>query len=151
MAADSPARLKVKRLRPSARLPERRTPGSAGLDIYADLASDGESLELGDRPRLVPTGIAVGPPPGYEVQIRPRSGLSKEGVDVAFGTVDGDYRGELLVNMSVRGGPGRRFRIRHGDRIAQIVVAPVATAVVEEVSELSPTDRGADGFGSTGR
>ena len=90
-------------------------------------------------------------PSGYEVQVRPRSGLSRLGVDVAFGTVDADYRGELKVNMALRGDARRRFVIRHGERIAQIVVAPLLLTDVEEVDHLTPTERGAGGFGSSGR
>ena len=90
-------------------------------------------------------------PVGYEVQIRPRSGLSRRGVDVAFGTVDADYRGELKVNMAMRSGQPQPVSIDHGDRIAQIVVAPVALVEVEEVNHLNATVRGKSGFGSTGR
>lgn len=142
-----PPVIKVKRLRPSARLPERATPDSAGFDVYADLGGEGQTLALGAMPVLVPTGIALEIPAGYEVQVRPRSGLSSQGVDVAFGTVDSDYRGELLVTMSAR----ESYSVKHGDRIAQIVVAPVVAAVLEEVADLSPTRRSDGGFGSTGR
>ena len=143
--------LKIKRLRASAQLPERSTPGSSGLDLYADLGGDGETLDLTAMPKLVGTGIAAEIPLGYELQIRPRSGLSSKGVDVAFGTVDSDYRGELRVNMAFRGDPGGSFRIRHGDRIAQLVVAPVLHPSLQEVEELGPSERGAGGFGSSGR
>ena len=146
-----PPPLRVKRLRPSARLPQRATPASSGLDVYADLGGPGNVLELRSAPALVPTGIALEVPRGYEVQVRPRSGLSRDGVDAAFGTLDADYRGELLVNLSLRGSLTRRFLIHHGDRIAQIVVATVALVEIEEVAELSATARGGDGFGSTGR
>ncbi len=148
--SDTPS-LQVKRLRPNATLPVRATPHSSGLDIHAELSEMGGSIELTTRPQLVPTGIAVAVPPGFEVQLRPRSGLSRRGVVVAFGTVDADYRGELFVNMSAPGAEGGRFRLEQGDRIAQLVVAPVALAEVEEVTELADTDRGSGGFGSTGR
>ena len=144
---EPPVIIKVKRLRAGARLPERATPGSAGFDVCADLGGEGEALELGTMPVLVPTGIALEIPAGYEVQVRPRSGLSRKGIDVAFGTIDADYRGELLVTMSAR----EPHVIKHGDRIAQIVVAPVVAAVLEEVADLSLTRRGDGGFGSTGR
>ena len=121
------------------------------MDLYADLGAENETLDLTAMPQLVGTGIAVELSPDYEVQLRPRSGLSSQGVVVAFGTVDSDYRGELLVNMAFRGEMGRTFRIRHGDRIAQLVVAPVVRPAVEEVGELSPTERGSGGFGSSGR
>ena len=143
--------LRVKRLRPTASLPQRATPHSSGLDVYADLGQTDAMLELTATPTLVPTGIALEVPPGYEVQVRPRSGLSRLGVDVAFGTVDADYRGELKVNMALRGDARRRFVIRHGQRIGQIVVAPLLLTDVEEVDHLTPTERGAGGFGSSGR
>lgn len=142
--------LRVKRLRPSARLPERATPDSSGLDLYADLEAEGGAAQLGLQPQLIPTGIAIAVPRGYEVQLRPRSGLSRRGVVVAFGTVDADYRGEVFVNMSAPGAQGAHFAITHGDRIAQLVVAPVTLSAVEEVAELDDTTRGEGGFGSTG-
>jgi len=144
-------RLRTKRLTDTATLPKRGTPHSSGLDICADLGGDGHSLELSVVPTLVSTGLAMEIPVGYEVQIRPRSGLSRRGVDVAFGTVDADYRGELKVNMALRSGQPQAVSIHHGDRIAQIVVAPVALVEVEEVESLSQTARGEGGFGSTGR
>ena len=102
-------------------------------------------------PQPVPTGIACAPPRGCEIQIRPRSGLARRGVEIGWGTVDADYRGELLVSMALRVPAGRGYRIVHGDRIAQLVVAPVMLAPVEEVDALDDTARGANGFGSTGR
>lgn len=143
--------LRVRRLRAAAQLPTRGSELSSGLDLYADLSELGGSLNLTQMPLPVPTGIACEPPPGYEVQIRPRSGLARRGVEIGWGTVDADYRGELLVSMSLRGPSGRGYRIEHGDRIAQLVVAPVALTAVEEVDQLDDTTRGAGGFGSTGR
>ncbi|HJN93406.1 MAG TPA: dUTP diphosphatase [Dehalococcoidia bacterium] len=143
--------LQVKRLRPSATMPQRATPHASGLDLYADLTEAGGAINLSPQPQLIPTGIAVAVPSGYEVQLRPRSGLSRRGVVVAFGTIDADYRGEVFVNMSAPGAEGGRFLIEHGDRIAQLVVAPIVLADVVEVDELSDTERGAGGFGSTGR
>lgn len=129
-------------------LPEYATPGSAGLDLRA--ASD-HRLESGAR-ALVGTGFAIALPKRSEGQIRPRSGLAvRQGVTVlnAPGTVDADYRGEvkvLLVNL------GREpVEIHAGDRIAQLVVAPVSQVRLVEVDELPETSRGAGGFGSTGR
>lgn len=139
--------LKVKRLHPQAQLPTRATPGAAGLDLYACLP-DGDLL-LGPDPVRVPTGIALEVPPGYDAQVRPRSGLSLQGVGVAFGTIDSDYRGEVLVTMWVFGSRGEH-RLRHGDRIAQLVVTPLAELPVVEVEELTPSARGAGGHGSTG-
>jgi dUTP pyrophosphatase len=139
--------LKVKRLRPEARLPTRATDGSSGMDLYACL--DGE-LTLGPDPVLVPTGIAIELPPGYEAQVRPRSGLSAQGVAVVFGTIDADYRGEVLVTMYTVG-TRPPYTVHHGDRIAQLVLARVVTLPLVESDELSPTGRGAGGHGSTGR
>lgn len=143
--------LRILRLRPAAALPQRGSALSSGLDLFAELSESGGSLMLGPQPRLVPTGIAAAAPRGCELQVRPRSGLSRRGVEVAWGTVDADYRGELLVTMSVRGASGRGYRIMQGDRIAQLAVAPVTLAEVVEVTELEATERGAGGFGSTGR
>ena len=139
--------LKVLRLHPSARLPARATPGASGFDLYAWLP-DGE-IVLGPDPVRVPTGIAIELPPGYDAQVRPRSGLSLKGVGVAFGTIDSDYRGEVLVTMWAFGSRAEH-RVRDGDRIAQLVVAQLAELPVVEVDALTPTPRGASGHGSTG-
>jgi dUTP pyrophosphatase len=144
--------LKVERLPHAADLPlpEYATDDSAGLDLRAAVA-DTLWLPAGER-RLVPTGLRIALPTGFEGQIRPRSGLAlRHGVSLpnSPGTVDADYRGEvcvLLINLS-----RRPFPVRRGDRIAQFVVAPVARAALEEVAGLEPTDRGRGGFGSTGR
>ncbi len=130
-------------------LPDYATQAAAGADLLA--AIDGE-IELGllDR-RIVPTGISIALPPGFEAQVRPRSGLAaRYGVTVANapGTIDADYRGEIgviLVNLGKE-----PFRITRGMRIAQLIVARHARAVWREVSELERTARGAGGFGSTG-
>src|SRR3990170_5579201 len=148
MPLSSPPALKVKRRRPGARLPHRATEGSSGLDLFACLEPPG-CLELGPGPLLVPTGVALEVPPGYDVQVRPRSGLSARGVGVAFGTIDSDYRGEVLVTMYTFG-RRRRFRVHDGDRIAQLVVARLADLPLLEVEEVAPTARGAGGHGSTG-
>ncbi len=138
--------IRVRRLRPGARLPEQATPGSTGYDLYACLD---EELVVGQKPTAVPTGIAIEAPPGYDVQVRPRSGLSLKGVQVTFGTIDSDYRGEVLVTMYIL--PYREpHLIRPGDRIAQLVVSRTADVTVEEAGELSSTQRGAGGHGSTG-
>jgi dUTP pyrophosphatase len=139
--------LRVLKLRPSAVLPARGTPHATGLDLYACLESP---LVLRGAPQLVPTGIAIEFPAGYDAQVRPRSGLSSKGVGVAFGTVDADYRGELFVTMWVFGGLDA-YELRHGDRIAQLVVAPLAPLALVEVAALVDTERGAAGHGSTGR
>ncbi|HEU0074384.1 MAG TPA: dUTP diphosphatase [Dehalococcoidia bacterium] len=139
--------LKVKLLRPGARVPSRGTPGASGLDLHACLDED---IEIGPDPTLVPSGIAVEVPYGYEVQVRPRSGLARRGVNVVFGTADSDYRGEIFVNMYTFG-TLKSYRIQDGDRIAQMVVARVEMLPAVEVDELSDTSRGEGGFGSTGR
>lgn len=131
-------------------MPQRASEGSAGYDLRAAVAGD-EELAPGER-RLVPTGFSLAIPPGFEGQIRPRSGLAvRHGVTVANapGTVDSDYRGEvgvILVNLG-----DEPFRIRRGDRIAQLVISRVERAEIEEVDELPTTGRGIGGFGSTGR
>jgi dUTP pyrophosphatase len=99
---------------------------------------------------MVPTGIAVEVPAGYDVQVRPRSGLSLRGVGVAFGTIDADYRGELLVTMWTFGDL-ETYELHDGDRIAQLVIARLAPVRVVEVDALSATGRGDGGHGSTGR
>ncbi len=135
-------------------LPRYETAGAAGADLRANFtpdARDGLTIKAGAR-ALVSTGLSLEIPQGYEVQVRPRSGLAlKHGVTVANapGTVDSDYRGPLgviLINMG-----DADFVINHGDRIAQMVVAPVVQAQFELAEALSYTERGAGGFGSTGR
>ena len=132
---------------PPLDLPRYETPGSAGLDLRADEAF---SLAPGER-RLVPTGLAVEIPPGHEGQVRPRSGLAaRHGIGMVNGpgTVDADYRGEVGVLLVNHGREAVAFS--RGDRIAQLVISPVVRAEVELVDELTETDRGAGGFGSTG-
>jgi dUTP pyrophosphatase len=146
--AEAAITLKVRRLRSGARLPQRATPGSTGLDLFACIER-ADSIELGRDPVLVPTGIAIEVPSGYDAQVRPRSGLSAKGVGVAFGTIDSDYRGEVLVTMHLFGDLDS-YTIRHGDRIAQLVIARWADLPVVEVEALSETDRGPGGHGSTG-
>ncbi|MBM3157001.1 MAG: dUTP diphosphatase [Chloroflexi bacterium] len=142
-------KLKIKRLHPNARLPKRATPGSTGLDLCACIENEGK-IALSAQPRLIPTGIAIEVPRGYDVQIRPRSGLSAKGVGVTFGTIDSDYRGEILVTMYLFD-PDATFEIKHGDRIAQMVISRIADLPIVEVEELSATERGSGGHGSTGK
>ena len=129
-------------------LPRYQTSGSAGMDLRADEPVD---LAPGER-RLVPTGIAVAIPPGWEGQVRPRSGLALKlglGIPNAPGTIDSDYRGEvgvILVNWGQE-----RVHLPRGERIAQLVVGPVTRASLVEVAELPGSERGGGGFGSTGR
>jgi dUTP pyrophosphatase len=133
-------------------LPRQQTPGSAGLDLAAALGPD-EVIEIAPgRVAMIPTGLTIAIPLGYEAQIRPRSGLAaKHGITVlnSPGTVDADYRGEVKVMLINHG--SSPFPVRRGERIAQMVVAPVSRVVFEEVEALDETERGAGGHGSTGR
>jgi dUTP pyrophosphatase len=131
-------------------LPSRATQRSSGYDLCAAVRSD-LVVAPGDRV-LVPTGYCVSIPAGYEGQIRPRSGLAlSHGILLpnAPGTIDADYRGELKVIVMNAG--EKAYSIRRGDRIAQLVIAPVATAEFSELEDLDSTDRGERGFGHTGR
>jgi dUTP pyrophosphatase len=131
-------------------LPAYATADSAGMDLVAAVDTE-VTLQPGAR-TVVPTGIAIALPVGYEAQIRPRSGLAlKDGVTVlnSPGTVDADYRGEVGVILANLG--DRPFVVRRGSRIAQLVVAPVARWTWNEVADLPPSDRGSGGFGSTGQ
>ena len=143
-----PARLRVQLLRPGARVPERQSEAASGYDLHACL--DGGTLEVGDAPVRVPTGIAIAAPPGLDVQIRPRSGLSARGVLAVLGTLDADYRGEIFVTMYCLPSTGS-YLIEDGERIAQLVVARLAPVSFELASELEATARGDGGHGSTGR
>lgn len=131
-------------------LPDYATGGSAGLDVAAAVP---EPLELPPGGRaLIPTGLEVQLPPGYELQVRPRSGLAlRHGVTVlnAPGTIDSDYRGEIMILLVNLGADP--FLVRRGDRIAQLVLAPVARAAWRPVEALDATVRGPGGFGSSGR
>ena len=133
-------------------LPAYQTAQAAGLDLVAAVPEFGPiSLRQGQRV-LIPTGLAIALPPGFEAQVRPRSGLAlKHGITVlnSPGTIDADYRGELQVILVNLGQDD--FEIRRGERIAQLVIAPVVQAALVEVDGLDDTARGAGGFGSTGR
>ncbi|MDF3855084.1 dUTP diphosphatase [Paracoccus sp. P2] len=136
---------------PALPLPEYQTRGSAGADLRAELGGGELLLEPGQI-RLVPTGLRVQIPEGYEMQIRPRSSLAlKHGVTLPNtpGTIDSDYRGPLGVIM-INLGP-QPYAIRHGERIAQAVIAPVTRAAYVMAEALEQTARGEGGFGSTGR
>lgn len=132
-------------------LPGYASAGAAGADLRANLPDRGQMvLQPGER-TLVPTGLRVAIPDGYEAQIRPRSGLAlKHGITLpnSPGTIDSDYRGPLGVIVMNAG--AEPFTLAHGDRIAQMVVAPVARASFVVVDDLDETTRGAGGFGSTG-
>jgi dUTP pyrophosphatase len=138
---------------PAVPLPSYESAGAAGLDIRANFpegAREGLVLAPGAR-ALVPTGLRLAVPPGHEIQVRPRSGLAlRHGVTLlnSPGTIDSDYRGEIgiiLINLGAE-----PFRVRHGERLAQLVPAPVARALVSE-GRTDATERGGAGFGSTGR
>lgn len=141
-------KLKLKRLGDcKLPLPKYHTDGASGFDLCANLD---RSVELGPGNHYtVPTGFAFEIPEGYELQVRPRSGLAfKHMVMTTLGTIDSDYRGEVKLNMV--NFSKREYVIRPGDRIAQAVLTPVVQASFEEVIELSKTDRANQGFGSTG-
>ena len=151
--AETPLRVKVVRL-PHAKslaLPSYQSDGAAGMDLLAAVPR-GAPLRLSPAKRvLVPTGLILELPPGLEAQVRPRSGLAlRHGITVlnSPGTIDCDYRGEVMVLLANLG--DAPFRIERGERIAQLVVARVEQACLVEVAELASTKRGAGGFGSTG-
>lgn len=131
-------------------LPQYATPHAAGMDLRAAV-TEPVTLQPGER-RLVPTGLRIALPEGFEGQVRPRSGLAlRHGISMVNtpGTIDADYRGEvrvLLINLG-----NEPFTIHRGDRIAQLVIAPVSRCVWEPVADLDETPRGTGGFGSTGR
>ena len=139
--------VRFKKVHPDASLPSYAHPGDAGMDVRSV-----EDVELAPGARaLVHTGLVMILPQGWEAQVRPRSGLAlKHGVTVLNtpGTIDAGYRGEVGVILANLGDVA--FPVRKGDRIAQIVVAPVTTADIEEAEVVDETDRGAGGFGSTG-
>ncbi|MBR1251744.1 dUTP diphosphatase [Bradyrhizobium sp. AUGA SZCCT0169] len=133
-------------------LPAYQSADAAGLDLLAAVPAETPLILTPGKYAMVPTGLAIALPRGFEAQVRPRSGLAaKHGVTVLNtpGTVDADYRGEINVILINHG--EAPFPIRRGDRIAQMVIAPVTQAQLVKVEMLSTTDRGAGGFGSTGR
>ena len=139
----------IKRLSKEVALPKYETQGSSGMDLSANVALS-INIEPGKK-EIIPTGIAISVPKGFEVQIRPRSGLAaKHNVTVLNtpGTIDADYRGELKVILINLG--QETFKIEKGLRIAQMVLSPVVQAKFEEVDTLDDTERGEGGFGSTG-
>ncbi|MGQ9646675.1 MAG: dUTP diphosphatase [Thermodesulfobacteriota bacterium] len=144
-------RIYIKRLNKDASvsLPQYMTEGASGMDLFASLTEE-VTLAPGER-KLIPTGISVAIPKGFEGQVRARSGLAiQKGIGIVNGpgTIDSDYRGEigvLLINFGEE-----PFTIRHGDRIAQMVISPVYRVTLEEVDDLPPTGRQDGGFGHTG-
>ncbi len=149
--AAQPISVKIMRLdhASSLELPAYATPDSAGMDLRAAVESD-LAIAPGER-ALVPTGIAIAVPPGYEAQVRPRSGLAlKHGITLlnAPGTIDSDYRGEIKAILANLG--SEPFTVRRGERIAQLVLAPIARAIWTLEESLPRSERGEGGFGSTG-
>lgn len=143
-------KMKIKKLREDAVLPERKTPGSAGYDLCACIAGE-FTIEPGEL-AIFPTGLAAEIPQGCAGMIFTRSGLGvKHGVAVAngVGVIDSDYRGEIHVGL--RNSSQTPYTVRPGERIAQLIVMPVCLPEVEEAEELSQTQRGEAGFGSTGK
>ena len=141
--------IKIKKLHKDVVLPRQATPGSAGFDVTYFGDKD-IYLHKGDI-KLIPTGLSMTIEPGYEIQVRPRSGLAlKNGITITNspGTIDSDYRGPCGVVLQNLGQGS--FKIKPGDRIAQFVVSPVPEVTLEEVNELDETERGSGGFGSTG-
>ncbi|PGT05086.1 dUTP diphosphatase [Bacillus cereus] len=155
-------RVKIKRVK-DVELPKYAKPGDAGFDL---VAAEDVIIEPGET-KVIPTGLGFEIPPGYELQIRPRSGISRKTfLRVVLGTVDSGFRGEVGVIVGNTSYPGNsitlgindeheiyksvKYEIKKGDRIAQGVIAPVVTAHFVEVDELSENDRGIGGFGSTG-
>ena len=133
-------------------LPAYQTTHAAGMDLLAAVPADVPMILETGQYALVPTALIIALPPGYEAQVRPRSGLAaRHGVTVlnSPGTIDADYRGEIGVLLINHG--AAPFTIQRGERIAQMVIAPVVRAELVAMTELNETDRGAGGFGSTGR
>jgi dUTP pyrophosphatase len=132
-------------------LPSRQSAAAAGLDLMAAVPESAPIVLASGERSLIPTGLAIALPSGFEAQVRPRSGLAaRHGITLlnAPGTIDADYRGEVMVLLINLG--AEPFTVTRGMRIAQLIVAPVIQAGILEVSELDPTARGAGGFGSTG-
>ena len=152
-SSSSPIPIKFKWLDPAAAIdlgiPSYETVGSSGMDVCAAV-TDQVTVGPGER-ILLPTGFSVAIPSGYEIQVRPRSGLAvKHGLSLpnSPGTIDADYRGEVKIAVINLG--QEPVTIKRGDRVAQLVVAPVVRAAIDVVSELDDTERGSGGFGHTG-
>jgi dUTP pyrophosphatase len=143
-------KVSIKKLHPDAVIPKYATEGSAGFDLTA---LEDVTLSPGDT-KLIKTGLAVAVPVGYELQVRPRSGTSLKTplrVANAPGTVDSDYRGEVCVIITHSGAVSGEQVVKKGDRIAQGVVCPIIQVEFVETTDLSATERGSGGFGSTGK
>ena len=145
-----PVDLRIRRLRPQATLPAYQSAHAAGLDLHACI--DAPVTIAPGAIALVPCGFAMAIPPGWEAQVRPRSGLATRhgiGMPNAPGTIDAAFRGEIKVNL-INHDPATPVTFKRGDRIAQLVVQPVSRAVFVPVADLPGTERGDGGFGSTG-
>jgi len=143
-------KLLIKKLNKEVIVPEYKTKDSSGMDLMASISND-IYIKPGEK-AIIPTGIAISIPTGYEIQIRPRSGLAaKKNITILNtpGTIDADYRGEIKI-ISINFGK-EEFKINPNDRIAQMVLCPVIKAELEVVQELQDTKRGEGGFGSTGK
>lgn len=159
--------MRVQKLNEHATIPTYGSSGAAGMDLYANLSAEGVgaiSISPGER-RLIKTGIAIAIPRGHYARVAPRSGLAyKNGIDVMAGVIDEDYRGEvgvILINLGFKFAvnpenlrtelvEGEPLIVKHGDRIAQLIIEKYTPCLPIEVSSLDDTDRGAGGFGSTG-
>jgi len=139
--------INVKMLQPEGRVPYRKHETDSGADLYY-AGPESRCIQAGST-AVVGTGIAIEPPQGMELQVRPRSSLSSKGILVHWGTVDNGYRGE--VKVSITNTTDSDFYIHEGDRIAQLVIAPVVYPKFRVVEELGETERGVGGFGSTGQ
>jgi dUTP pyrophosphatase len=139
--------VKIKLVAATARMPSYAKPGDAGLDLYAHLPAGDVIIQV-DGGLTIPCGICLELPEGFEAQVRPRSG-SPDLSNVRLGTIDSGYRGEIVAHLyNLCRNP---LLVTHGERIAQLVIAPVIQAKLVQAKELSPSERGAAGFGSTGR
>jgi len=139
--------VRARLLRDGAYLPFRATPSASGFDLFACIT---HPLVLSQVPTVVGTGVALEVPDGFDAQIRPRSGLARKGVLSTFGTLDSDYRGELLITLYTTA-PSIEYTVQPGDRIAQLVITRLIDASFELVDDLTDTVRGSGGLGSTGR
>ena len=148
MLCQMPEAIRVQLLRPGAHVPHRATEFASGFDIYACL-EDG-AVAVGQHPVVIPTGIAMEVPYGLDAQFRPRSGLARQGILATLGTLDADYRGEIMITLYAVA-PHITHTVNHGDRIAQLVVTRLADIEFETALVLSETRRGTGGHGSTGR
>lgn len=144
-------KLKVKKLDPNAIIPTQGSAGAIGYDLYACVYEDEKvTVTFGDV-TVVPTGIAIAIPKGYYGRVAPRSGLAlKKGIHVLAGVVDRDYRGEIKILLTATMKGGAPLQIKHGDRIAQLILERADSLDLEEVDDLEATGRGKGGFGSTG-